>query len=106
MLLALVHLFNTLLSYFDIDVPLLSYIGGVSILPLLFFYLASYAFRFCEYHRIFLHYITINWILNIIDYYWGIPVPDKELFLIYMVIAGVALFLALYLYLKTKNRRS
>ena len=106
MLLALVHLLNTLLSYFDIDVPLLSYIGGVSILPLLFFYLASYAFRFCEYHRIFLHYITINWILNIIDYYWGIPVSDKELFLIYMVIAGVSLFLVLYLYLKTKNRKN
>lgn len=102
MLLASIAMLNTVLSYWNIDIPLLSYIGGVSLFPLLFLYLASYAFKFCLYHRMFLHYITITWILNIIDYYYGIPVSNKTLFLVYMFISGVFLFIILYLHLKEK----
>lgn len=105
MVLAILAVLNTTLSYFYIDLPVLSYIGGVSVLSLVFFYLASYAFKFCEYHRMFLHYITLNWVLNIIDYYWGIPISDKGMFLIYMVITGIFLFIILYLYLKTKKKK-
>jgi len=105
MLMSAIYLLNTILSYFDIDAPILSFIGGVSVLPLIFFYLASYAFRFCAYHRMFLHYIAISWVLNIIDYYWGIPVSDKGLFLLYMVITGIFLFLILYFYLKCRKKQ-
>ena len=105
MILALTALLNTLLSYYDIDMPLLSYLGGISLFPLIFLYLASYAFQFCEYHRMFLHYVTINWILNIVDYYWGIPVSDKDLFLLYIAITGISLFIILYLYLKSRKRK-
>lgn len=104
MLLALTSLLNTILSYFGIDAPILSYIGGVSILPLLFLYLSSYVFRFCTYHRLFLHYVFLNWILNIIDYYWGIPVSDKDLFLLYLIITGVFLYLILYFHQKERRQ--
>lgn len=97
MLLALTCLLNTTLSYFGIDAPLLSYIGGVSILPLFFLYLSSYAFRFCSYHRMFLHYVSVNWILNIADYYIGIPIQDKDLFLMYLIITCVFMFIILYM---------
>ena len=103
MIISLVFLLNTILSYFYIEVPLLSYIGGISLLPLLFLYISSYVFRFCLYHRLFLHYISLNWILNIIDYYWGIPISDKGLFLLYMVITGVFLFFILYLHQKHRK---
>ena len=53
---------------------MLSYIGGISVIPLVFLYLASYMFRFCEYHRMFLHYIVFTWIINITDDYVGIPI--------------------------------
>ena len=105
MILALTALLNTLLSYYDIDVPLLSYLGGISLFPLIFLYLASYAFQFCEYHRMFLHYVTINWILNIVDYYWGIPISNKGLFILYIAITGISLFIILYLYLKSRKRK-
>ena len=105
MLLALTALLNTLLSYFYMEVPLLSYIGGVSVLPLLFLYLSSYAFGFCSYHRMFLHYVLINWVLNIYDYYIGIPLSDKELLMLYLIITGVFLFIILYLHQKSlKNK--
>lgn len=105
MLLALTALLNTLLSYFYMEVPLLSYIGGVSILPLLFLYLSSYAFGFCSYHRMFLHYVSLNWVLNIYDYYIGIPLSDKELLLMYLIITGIFLFIILYLHQKSLKDR-
>ena len=69
MLLAFITLLNSILSYFNIDLVILSYIGGVSLITILFIYITSYTFKFCEYHRIFLHYIVVTWIINIIDLY-------------------------------------
>ena len=71
-------LLNSILSYFNIDLVILSYIGGVSLITILFIYIASYTFKFCEYHRIFLYYIVVTWIINIIDLYIGIPINDLE----------------------------
>ena len=103
MWLAAIALLDTILSYFDIQTPALSYIGGVSLLPLLFLYLSSYAFRFCAYHRMFLHYVSVTVVVNIYDYYIGIPVSDKAMFMIYMVITGLFLFLILYFHQKCKK---
>ena len=60
MLLAFITLLNSILSYFNIDLVILSYIGGVSLIPILFIYITSYTFKFCEYHRMFLHYIVVT----------------------------------------------
>lgn len=91
-LLALVYFINILLGCFDIDLPLLSYIGGVSILTLLFLYLASLAFRFCLWHRLCIMYVTINWLLNVIDLYMEIPLSDAAMICIYLLLAGIFLF--------------
>lgn len=111
MLYALLTLLNTTLSYFGIDAAILSYIGSVSFITLLLLYITSYVFRFCEYHRMFIHYTTITWILNIIDLYIGIPISDVWYLGIQLIIAGISLFLILYLYVRnnkkvtTKNSR-
>lgn len=97
MLFAGLSLLNTVLSYFNIDIPLISYVGSVSILTLMFMYLSSYVFKFCIYHRMFIHYTSLNWVLNIIDYYIGIPLSDRGLFLFYISLTGIFLFLILYL---------
>ena len=65
MIYALLSLLNTTLSYFGINAVILSYIGSVSLVTLLLLYVTSYVFKFCEYHRMFIHYTTITWILNI-----------------------------------------
>lgn len=107
MLLALTTLLNQTLSYFGIDLEVLGYIGGVSLLPIIFLYLASYCFGFCSYHRMFLHYVVVCDILTLFDYYVGIPVSDVELFLINLIIAGISLFLVLYLHQHDKcNKRA
>ena len=103
-LLAAIYLINTVLSYYDIIVPALTYIGGLSFIPLVFMYISSYVFKFCSYHRMFLHYIVVNDSINLIDYYYTIPISDWELFIIQMSIAGIALFIILYLYVKNHRK--
>lgn len=105
MVLAGIYLSNTILSYFlNIDLIILSYIGGISLLPLIFLYLSSYVFRFCIYHRVFLHYITINELILILDTHIGLPISDLEYFCLQMSIFGISLFLILYLYVKSNKR--
>lgn len=100
MVTALLYLINTLFACVGIDLPVLSYFGGMSLLPWLFIWVATFVFRFCIYHRMFLYYILVTNILNIFDYYIGIPVSTFSLLMTHIVIAGVFLFLILYFYVK------
>lgn len=104
MVMAFISLVNTVFSYYDIDLSILSYIGGYSILTIVFLYLASYVFKFCEYHRMFIHYIVVNWALNIYDAYIGIPLNDRGLLITYLTVTGIFLFIILYLYVKSHKR--
>lgn len=101
--LAMVCFINTTLSYFQIDVTFLSYFGGISILPLIFLYLSSYSFRFCSYHRLPLHYISINLILNLFDEYIGIPLQNRELYAVYLIITFIFIILLIYEHCKQRN---
>lgn len=100
MLMAGITLANTIFSYFDIDAPILSYIGGVSILVVIKFYITSYTYKFCAYHRMFLHYIVLSTTLSVYDYTYGIPITDRSMFTLQMILAGVSLFIILYLKFK------
>lgn len=103
MLIAGIYLLNTVLSYFDIDCDWLSYF--VQLLFILGLYMLSIAFRFCRWHRMFIHYILVITIINIIDYKFGIMLSDRNLFLMYGIITGLFLFLALYFRFKVcKNQ--
>ena len=101
MMLALTALLNTLFSYFDIEAEYLSYIAALLIIA--FLYVASYVFQFCNYHRMFLHYFVVTLVMNTWDYYWGISISDKGLFILYMAITGIFLFIILFLYMKCKK---
>ena len=98
MLLALSAMTGMFLDFLGIDSSVLSFVGGVSLFPLLFLYLASYVFCFCEYHRMFLHYIVANNLLTYTDYYIGIPISDRSLFMVHVILIGIFLFLVLYFY--------
>jgi hypothetical protein len=76
----------------------LSNIAGVSLLTWIFLYIASVVFNFCAYHRMFLWYILIDDLLNIVDYYWQIPLSTDNILRIHNVLIGVTLFIVLILY--------
>ena len=98
MLVSGIYLLNTVLSYYGIDLELFSYVVQFLFIGLM--YISSYAFKFCSWHRMFIHYILIILILNIIDYHIGIPLSDKGMVTLYIIIATICLFIALYLKLK------
>lgn len=104
MLITLFYIANTILSYFYIDIPALSNIAGMSLLPWIFMYVAATVFKFCAYHKMFLYYILVVDIINIADYYFGIPIGDLELFMIHGAITGVTLFIILYLYVRSHKK--
>ena len=103
MLMVLCSISNSILSYFNIEVTIINYVGGVSILPLIFLYLSSYVFKFCVYHRVFLYYLLLTDIINIYDYHVGFPLDDLEYLCLHMIITAISLFIVLYLYLNRKN---
>lgn len=98
MLIALLYLLNTTFSFMYIDIPAISYI--YHFLLIAFIYSVSYALKFCAYHRMFIHYILIEEIINIIDYEYGIPLDYIGLVLLHSIILVVCLFLVLYLKFK------
>ena len=101
---AFICLLNTILSYYNIDLEFLSYVGSCSILMVVYLYISSYVFRFCEYHRMFLHYIVLNTAINTYDMYIGVPLSDRGIFILYLSIAGIFLFIILYLYVKNHKK--
>ena len=103
LLLALVSVLNTVLSFFTIDLVILSYIGSVSLLPLIFMYLAAFVFRFCLYHRIFLDYTVVSTIITVYDYYIGVPVTDAGIMTLQLVLFFAACVVALIAHLKHKK---
>ena len=90
-----IYILNTVFSYFYIDLPVLSYI--VQYLFIAFMYIGSYAFKFCSWHRLFIHYIFLILTINIVDYHFYLPISDRGMFLLYGILTGVFIFLGIYL---------
>lgn len=104
MLISLVYVLNTALSYFYIDITVLSNLAVMSILPWIFMYLSATVFKFCLYHKTFLYYILVTDIINIVGYYVGIPVKDLELLMIHGTITGLFLFVISCLYVRSHKK--
>lgn len=98
MILAILYFINTIISYFGIQIKLIAHTFVA--LCISFIYLASYVLRFCEYHRMFLHYVVVLYLFKCYDYYVGIPLDDFNLFVMYSCITFITLIITLYLRLK------
>lgn len=97
-ILAILYFINTIISYFGIQIKLIAHIFVAFCIS--FIYLASYVLRFCEYHRMFLHYVVVLYLLKCYDYYVGIPLDDFNLFVMYSCITFITFIITLYLRLK------
>lgn len=106
-IMAFSYLFNVICVYFQVPFQLVTHYLGIVIAPLLFIYLASYVFKFCEYHRWYIHYIAIVELLNITDYYFHIPISNKAICIVHFAITAIFLIGALIFYIvkyKIKSR--
>lgn len=105
-LIALITLIDNILYYCDINIELINYVAGTSFLTMIPMYISSYVYKFCEYHRMFLHYIVVNKVVVMIDLYIGIPLGDFMLLVLYLIMAGIFAFLALYYHQKYGGRKN
>lgn len=85
---------NTIESF--VIVP---HIAGTVVAPLAFVYLTSYVFRFCAFHRLFIHYYAFVELLNVTDYYIRIPISDAAITFIHDSVTIVFLVLAVVMYI-------
>lgn len=76
------------------------HICGLLIPQFAFMYLSSYIFRFCSYHRIFLHYILAIQAITVTDWYIGIPISNNEIRYLQYTVSVVFAIIAIYLYIK------
>ena len=93
--LLIVDLISTTLSYYEINVKILDYFGGVSFMTLLILYILSCVFQFCLMYRLSLYYITLSNIIALIDVYIGIPLSDLNILRFYWILFGAMLIVLL-----------
>lgn len=98
---ALFILLSTILRCFWIKTYIFNVLCGVSILPIIFIYIASYVFQFCEYHRMFIHYIVVVSSFRLYDMFN--PIESINLFITLMIITFIFMIITLYKYLKDKK---
>lgn len=101
MIISMFYILNTILCWLGIDAPVLSNIAGVSLLTWSFLFLSDIVFKFCIYHRMFLYYILVDDLLNIYDFYFGLPLSTVKVLEVHSVLIGLLLFSILYIYLKS-----
>lgn len=104
MLTALCYMTSTIFNYFDYNIEPLSNLGGMSLLTWVFIYLASVVLKFCSYHRMFLWYVLVDDLVNIVDYYWNIPISTDNILMLHNIWIGITLFIILILYVKDNKR--
>ena len=76
---------------------------GLVLAPLLFMYLSSHVFKFCSYHRLFIYYVIIVELLNVVDWYFTIPYDNPIITIIHDIVT-VLLFIGIAIQLIVKKK--
>lgn len=98
----IIYILYTILALCDIDAINIGYLADVSLLTWLYLYFSSWRFRFCYVHRLPLYYILLNEIITSIDYLIGIPISDKSLMTVHILLIGILIFVYSYYYKNNK----
>ena len=80
---------HTIFSYYGIEASIFSYMGGISIIPLIYLFITSFSFQFCNKHRLPLYYIIISNTIALYDTRIGITITDKQMLCTYLILFGV-----------------
>jgi predicted lysophospholipase L1 biosynthesis ABC-type transport system permease subunit len=101
---SLLYMVNTLLYLFGIDLVIFSILGGMSILPMIYFISVSFTFGYCLYHRLPLYYVILNDSINWLEYTIGIPISNTMFISISLILMLLTIIISTILYLKEKKR--
>lgn len=85
--------------YFDIVnwfVYIIDCLFGNNILNIIFYYIASYTFKFCNWHRFIITSNLVTVLIIQYDIIIGIPITDYHLLMSYYIVATIFSLLAIY----------
>lgn len=103
-ILAILKIISLIVHYLGFQSFGLTCIGGTSAIFLILMYLLSYIFKFCGIHRLSLHYVTILYLLTILDYYFGGGISAIATSRIYAILSGF--FIISWIITWYKNRKN
>ena len=69
MIMVFAYLLMLCCFYYAPKCVIIPHLLGTVFAPLAFIYITSYVFRFCAFHRIFIHYYAFISVLNVSDHY-------------------------------------
>lgn len=86
---------SLILIYIGYNPILLIISAGMSIIPIVLLYIASYALNFCNIQRMYLHYVVICNIFYWSGYVFSFVLLSIKIFNLVLIITGVFLLLIL-----------
>ena len=89
---------------FGIVLQIVSHYLGLVMAPIAFMYISSHVFKFCNYHRMFIHYIAIMELMNVTNWYFKIPITNELYNGIQITITITFLILAIGMYLYKRRQ--
>lgn len=92
-------LIGNTLCYFDYGIMIINiiqYCFGNNLTNIIFVYVASYVFKFCNWHRYIVTCNLINITIVQYDVMFTIPITDKQLLLSYYIVATIFSLIAIY----------
>lgn len=103
LILAILEFLHSVLVLFGYNSILIRYLGGISLIPILFIYIAADVFQFCAYHKMFIYYIVIIEFISFLDNIFQFDV--SVLFMLSIIVIITILFLMLILYNYVTNNK-
>jgi hypothetical protein len=101
---ALIIFLNNLLAYFGLHSEIVSIVVGVSVLPWLSVLAASFVFRFCICHRLYLYYVGTSEAVAWYDFKIGFPISDFNFLILHSTLFVITLLLVTYFHVKHNKR--
>lgn len=99
-ILSILVIIQMLCNIIGIPIIFCSILGDTSLLSLLFILIASFLFKFCLYHRIFIYYLLYYDIITWLDYIFVFSLYSKIFISINLFLFIIICIFALCLYLK------
>ena len=87
-----------------IIIQIVSHYLGLVIAPIAFMYISSHVFQFCNYHRMFIHYIAVIELMNVTNWYFQLPITNELYNGIQVTITITFAILALIMYIKKRRQ--
>ena len=93
---AVIYLIQLIFSCFGLESLVLSLLASIGIVPSILLLLFSYMFGFCIWHRMPIYYVLTTNVINAFDFYVGIPIANKWMLIVYLLLAIVFMLIGAY----------